>query len=190
MGLGLALGREGTASALVATATATAPCVSVTRSTLWPLASRAQKHLHLDCDRRSKSKPPPAGAQIGDRAGGSRVAPSAAALSKLARARTRITARGSYHLGGRVGRCRSSCRRRRRLGHCHRSLRWKCSRAQHPERVAAVLPAGARRALRPGGCPAHSLCADRLAAERHRLVRSNHHIVMDGWSMPRSRGDL
>ena len=48
------MGREGTASALVATATATAPCVSVTRSTLWPLASRAQKHLHLDCDRRSK----------------------------------------------------------------------------------------------------------------------------------------
>ena len=92
------MGREGTASALVATATATAPCVSVTRSTLWPLASRAQKHLHLDCDRRSKSKPPPAGAQIGDRAGGSRVAPSAAALSRLARARTRITAREDRQL--------------------------------------------------------------------------------------------
>ena len=30
----------------------------------------------------------------------------------------------------------------------------------------------------------------RLAAERHRLVLTNHHIVMEGWSMPRSRGDL
>ena len=50
----------------MAPATATAPCVSVTRSTLGLLASRAQKHLHLDCDRRSKSKPPPAGAQIGE----------------------------------------------------------------------------------------------------------------------------
>ena len=44
-GLGLNSGREGTASALVATAKAPAPCVSVTWSTLGALASRRAEAL-------------------------------------------------------------------------------------------------------------------------------------------------
>ena len=53
------------------------------------------------------------------------------------------------------------------------------------ERLAAHAGGGSRRALRSR--PVRRCCAltlIRLAADRHRLVLTNHHILMDGWSMP------
>ena len=87
-----------------------------------------------------------------------------------------------------VGRCRSSCRRRRRLGHCIGLS--ALDEAQHPERVAAVLAQERAERFDLADAPLIRFALIRLAAERHRLVLSNHHIVMEGWSMPRSRGDL
>ena len=47
------------------------------------------------------------------------------------------------------------------------------------------LCAGERAAVcELGGEPAFRAALIRTAADRHRLVLTNHHIVMDGWSLP------
>ena len=56
--------------------------------------------------------------------------------------------------------------------------------AQCEERLAQLL--AQERALRfeLGGAPLLRFSLIRLAADRHRLLLSNHHLLMDGWSLP------
>ena len=63
-----------------------------------------------------------------------------------------------------VGRCRSSCRRRRRLGHCIGLS--ALDEAQHPERVAAVLAQERAERFDLADAPLIRFALIRLAAER------------------------
>ena len=91
-GLGLAPGTGGDSKRIGGHGQGACTCVSVTWSTPGALASRARNHSHLDYDRRAPARANEGlivthassnrsrfFAQIGDRAGGSRVVPSAAA---------------------------------------------------------------------------------------------------------------
>ena len=56
--------------------------------------------------------------------------------------------------------------------------------AGREERLAAVLAQERAERFDLAGAPLIRFALIRLAADRHRLVLTNHHIVMDGWSMP------
>src|SRR6478735_8932707 len=67
----------------------------------------------------------------------------------------------------------------------HASLRARFRHAHLGRPVQVILP----QATAPWRCIDLSSLdeagrEERLAADRHRLVLTNHHIVMDGWSMP------
>ena len=81
-----------------------------------------------------------------------------------------------------AGRCRSSCRRRRRPGGgIDLSLLEENTRAQ---RLADILAQDRAERFDLAAAPLIRFTLIRLAADRHRLVITNHHILMDGWSMP------
>ena len=67
---------------------------------------------------------------------------------------------------------------------------WRCidlsslDEAGREERLAAVLAQERAERFDLADAPLIRFALIRLAAERHRLVLTNHHIVMDGWSMP------
>ena len=56
--------------------------------------------------------------------------------------------------------------------------------AGREERLAAVLAQERAERFDLAGAPLIRFALIRLAADQHRLVLTNHHIVMDGWSMP------
>src|SRR6476619_5475471 len=67
---------------------------------------------------------------------------------------------------------------------------WRCidlaalDEAGREERLAAVLAQERAERFDLADAPLIRFALIRLAADRHRLVLTNHHIVMDGWSMP------
>ena len=67
---------------------------------------------------------------------------------------------------------------------------WRCidlsslDEAGREERLAAVLAQERAERFDLADAPLLRFALIRLAAERHRLVLTNHHILMDGWSMP------
>ena len=56
--------------------------------------------------------------------------------------------------------------------------------AEVGERVEAVCAAERAAVCDLAGQPAFRAVLVRIAADRHRLVLTNHHIVLDGWSLP------
>ena len=65
----------------------------------------------------------------------------------------------------------------------HRSRR-RWMKPAREERLAAVLAQDRAERFDLADAPLIRFALIRLAADRHRLVLTNHHIVMDGWSMP------
>ncbi|HSB22524.1 MAG TPA: condensation domain-containing protein, partial [Burkholderiaceae bacterium] len=67
---------------------------------------------------------------------------------------------------------------------------WRCidlsslDAAGRAERLAAVLAQERAARFDLAGAPLVRFALIRLAGDQHRLVLTNHHIVMDGWSMP------
>ena len=67
---------------------------------------------------------------------------------------------------------------------------WRCidlsslDAAGREERLAAVLAQERAARFDLAGAPLIRFALIRLAGDQHRLVLTNHHIVMDGWSMP------
>ena len=56
--------------------------------------------------------------------------------------------------------------------------------AQREERLAGILAQDRAARFDLGGAPLLRFTLVRLSAQEHRLVLSNHHILLDGWSMP------
>ena len=67
---------------------------------------------------------------------------------------------------------------------------WRCidlsslDEAGREERLAAVLAQDRAERFDLAGAPLLRFALIRLAGDQHRLVLTNHHILMDGWSMP------
>jgi NRPS condensation-like uncharacterized protein len=67
---------------------------------------------------------------------------------------------------------------------------WRCidlsslDAAGREERLASVLAQERAARFDLAGAPLIRFALIRLAGDQHRLVLTNHHIVMDGWSMP------
>ena len=67
---------------------------------------------------------------------------------------------------------------------------WRCidlsslDAAEREQRLAAILAQERAERFDLAGAPLIRFALIRLAGDQHRLVLTNHHIVMDGWSMP------
>ena len=81
-----------------------------------------------------------------------------------------------------AGRCRSSCRRWRCPGAASICHCWTSAAVR--ERLAGILAQERAERFDLACAPLLRFTLIRLAADRHRLVLTNHHILMDGWSMP------
>ena len=88
-----------------------------------------------------------------------------------------------------AGRCRSSCRRSRRPGgSIDLSSLDEATAEQRAD--AAILAQDRAERFDVAAPPLLRLMLIRLAGDRHRLVLTNHHLLMDGWSMPVLVGEL
>ena len=81
-----------------------------------------------------------------------------------------------------AGRCRSSCRRLTPPWHSIDLS--SLDEAAREERLAAILAQDRAERFDLASPPLLRCALIRLAADQHRLVLTNHHILMDGWSMP------
>nr|WP_264045064.1 non-ribosomal peptide synthetase [Mycobacterium paraffinicum] len=64
------------------------------------------------------------------------------------------------------------------------------SRLDVDEQILRICAAERAAVCDIGGRPAFRVSLIRIASERHRLVLTNHHIVLDGWSLPILLGEI